>query len=161
MSQSHDHDRPHIDNSRADDNAAGSQQINDTVQSAPSTNLMVWAGVALGVAGLTAAGVMLGRRLASPAAKPHHRRVRQRSENVVQEITRNANQLSHSLNGVVQSVNDALQTFRNASGQAPDIVKNFSAIADLFRGAMRTNSAEFKDHSTQAGDAQDHLKQDK
>lgn len=129
-----------------------------------SSKVMVWGGVALGVAGITAGALLAARRLAGaiaddpaprgpvapltaharpqpprqtaaevggprPAAAPR--------TNMARDLTRTANDLSNSLNGVAQALVEAFDGFRRVASQANDTISEFSRTADQLRGLMR------------------------
>lgn len=111
-----------------------------------SARLIVWGGVALGVAGVTAGTLLATRKLAdaiaddaSPrhpaAARPASARTRPRG-NVAQDLTRTADDLSASLIGVAQALLSAFTAFRQVAAQANGMVREFSETADQVRNVM-------------------------
>lgn len=123
-----------------------------------SARLIVWGGVALGMAGLTAATLLATRKLAgtiaddpAPVSRParpgfvaepvakqvtrQDARVAPRRK-VARDLTRTANDLSASIDGVAKSVLGAFQGFRQVSSQANGLVREFAETADQVRTVL-------------------------
>ncbi|MDP5307810.1 hypothetical protein [Paracoccus spongiarum] len=133
----------------------------------PSTasKVIVWGGVALGVAGVTAAALMAARKLAADTPdRPHERpgpTVRQgaprparpadtvhvrpaaapvaasrKTGNLARDLTDTASELSASLNGVAQSLVSAFDGFSRVARQSSGLVREFAQAADQIRTVM-------------------------
>lgn len=128
-----------------------------------SSKIIVWGGVALGVAGLTTATLLAARKISdviSDDPQPMPRAARQPPAeaavapppkspkslqaprgNIAQDMTRTANDLSSSLNGVAQTLLGAFSGFQRVASQANEIMSEFSHAADQLR-AMTGRAAE-------------------
>lgn len=129
-----------------------------------SARIILWGGVALGVAGVTAGAVLATRKLAgaiadaparpAPAARagmaaanpqtpPVARQPvagtspRAPRGNVARELTATANDLSTSLDGVARSLVGAFMGFRQVASHANHILREFSDTADQVRSFLK------------------------
>lgn len=126
--------------------------------------LLIWGGVALGVAGVTAAGVIAARRLTDRAngddPRPHMGKGGGRddqpapghgpaaatdrdpgnSQDLAVELTDKANRLSDGLNGVVRTIIAAFESLRMVADQSARLLEDFAVVADQVNDILQGSS---------------------
>ncbi|WP_410216869.1 hypothetical protein [Paracoccus sp. (in: a-proteobacteria)] len=81
------------------------------------------------------------------SARPHAAAAKARPQpgNVAKDLTKTANELSQSLNGVAQSLVAAFTAFRGVSQQATTIVGDFVTAADQLKAILRGGAGQRPD----------------